>query len=102
MGASIGQRDDVKRRRPTRGYRADALELALGVSAATLVARRFTAAIALSSSAAFLSCAPAAPNAAPALPIVATPIPPAPPAPPEPIVDDVAPALDAKLVERVP
>jgi hypothetical protein len=48
------------------------------------------------------SCAPSAAPTAAALPIVATPITPAPAAPPEPLMPDGTPALDAKLVERVP
>jgi len=86
----------VKLHRPTRGYRADAFEIAC-IFDATRAAR-----LAVRVLASVVACAGPAPNAAPLLPIVATPIPPAPPAPPEPIVDDVAPALDAKLIERVP
>jgi hypothetical protein len=85
VGQRKGKRDDVKRCRPTRGYRAGALMSGSSCVCGVL-----------------LACATPGSNAAPALPIVATPITPAPPAPPEPIVDDVAPALDAKLVERVP
>lgn len=48
------------------------------------------------------SCSPSAAPGAPALPIVATPITPAPAAPPEPLLPDGTPALDARLVERVP
>lgn len=48
------------------------------------------------------SCSPSTAPGAPALPIVATPITPAPAAPPEPLLPDGTPALDAKLVERVP
>ena len=48
------------------------------------------------------SCSPSAAPGATALPIVATPITPAPAAPPEPLLPDGTPALDARLVERVP
>jgi hypothetical protein len=85
----------VKLRRPTRGYRADARSSGASLERVGVLA-------ALLACAALPSCTASAPNAMPALPIVATPLPPAPPAPPEPLVDDVAPALDGKLVERVP
>jgi hypothetical protein len=84
------------KRRPTRGYRAEAARCrregfcllwgALGVLGAAVIA-----------------CAPPAPKGVPPLPIVATPISPAPPAPPEPQVAETgAPPLEAALVERVP
>jgi hypothetical protein len=83
----------VKRRRPTRGYRADSASsrCVVGVRSATFAIGLLLA-----------GCTPGKASDPPALPIVATPIAPAPPAPPEPLVDDSPPALDAALVERVP
>lgn len=86
-------------RRPTRGYKAGDLS-----PVRALAARRRGAALVagLAAGALFGGCTSSAPNALPALPIVATPIQAAAPAPLEPMLDNVAPALDAVLVERVP
>ncbi len=89
----------MKRRGHTRGYTADGWSglrcISERAAVCALVARVALGALALAA-----CSAPAA--TAPVLPIVATPLPPAPPAPPEPILSDVAPALDAVLLERVP
>jgi hypothetical protein len=95
VGQRSGRGNDVKLRRPTRGYRADARTTIASLAGFGLLGVLLGGAV-------LPGCGASAPSSAPALPIVATPLPPAPPEPPEPIVDDVAPALDAKLVERVP
>lgn len=101
----------MKLGRPTHGYRAGEfvpasaaspcngaiLDVGFRSSRGPLVVCAVISALALAS-----SCAARAPTSAQLPPIVATPIPPAPVAPPEPILDDVAPALDATLVDRVP
>lgn len=92
MGQKRCQKDDVKHRGPTRGYRAETR--ARGRS------RRVDAA--WSATLAFALACSGAPRGAPGLPIVATPIPPAPATTSESLIAEGAPALDAVLIDHVP